>query len=624
MKRTLLLLSFFLCLFAHSKAQVYFETEFKSPSDLEPFTLYDLDGLKPNYSNWGSTPPYQAWVYDSQNKLVISTSFYFPTPGRSNDWLISPPVSIPTEATDALLAWDAVSFDYSKKDGYKVYISTTGNAVGNFTEAPIYSVDEENNYITYHSVSLAPYAGKTIRIAWVNDSNDKHVLGINNITVGRSSFSFTPDVPAYVQSNRATIKGTLKNKLNKLTSFTAHYTVNGETASQKIENVNINGGETYTFDISQISLTPGEAASYDIWISTDEYETEKQSGVIARVSEQFPRKIVGEEATGTWCQWCPRGAFYMYYMKGKYPSSFIGIAVHNSDPMVVREYDQAVASKINGYPSGLINRTTIADPNVFEQEYNRLLTETTPGKVSLSAQFTDETKTRITANIQSDFAVNYKNSANFRLSLVVTENQVKGTESGYAQANAYAGGGNGPMGGYESLPNPVPASQMVYQDVARALFGTFNGFEESIPSTLSVGTPVHYTYTFDLPETIQNINNIDVIALLIDNRSGEIMNADRVEASNINATTVEEIQLAGLIVNAYKNPSGTVGVSVETEQAQTVSISVYGLDGRLVKSLAPVKVEGVYPFEISSNGLSGIYLIKVKAGERIVTKKVVF
>src|SRR6185312_10457221 len=46
----------------------------------------------------------------------------------------------------------------------------------------------------------------------------------------------------------------------------------------------------------------------------------------------------------------------------------------------------------------------------------------------------------------------------YRLALVLTEDSVHNTDPSYDQGNAYSGGSYGPMGGYELLANPVPAS----------------------------------------------------------------------------------------------------------------------------------------------------------------------
>jgi hypothetical protein len=642
MKKVFLSTLFLLCVIGYLNAQVYFEANFNDPDDLSLFTQYDADGLTPLFATaelFGVAPgPYKAWINqtDSRNNVNVaaSTSYYIPA-GQANDWLVSPAIQIPVGVTNAVVAWSAASWNSQWLDGYKVYISTTGNTIADFTGNPVFSVEEESVELTDRSVSLSQYSGQTIYIAWVNDSSDRYVLGITNIVVGvgavEGNFIVTPDIPQYVLEDKVEIKGTVINSAGTISPFTAYYTVNGSNpVSQAFENTGTGSTYAFAFD-KKVELALGEKVTYEVWVSVGGVESEKRTGTVARIAEQYTRKIVVEEATGTLYSFAPRGLVFRDSLNRKYPETFIGISVHNNDPMTDPEYDREIFTRLGEYPSGLINRIRKVNPTSFdalgvlEAEYiNESRVKPTLVKISLSAQYTNETKTRITANIQSNFALNQVN-ADFSLSVVVTENNVTGTGPGYDQQNFYGLGVFGAMGGYENLPFPaVPADQMVYHDVARALFGTFAGFEESIPQTVFAGTPVNYTYAFDLPASVLNANNINIIAFIIDNATGEIINADRIKAGAITvATAIKEIQLTGLTVNAYKNSNGTVAVEVETESTKTVSISIYSLDGKKVAEIAPAAVNGFQQFEVTNSNLKGIYLIKVKAGQQIVTKKVV-
>ena len=79
--------------------------------------------------------------------------------------------------------------------------------------------------------------------------------------------------------------------------------------------------------------------------------------------------VLGEEATGTWCQWCPRGAVFMDYMDETYGNAWAGVAVHNGDPMVDATYDSGLATSISGYPSAIVDRGTDIDPSAMESEF---------------------------------------------------------------------------------------------------------------------------------------------------------------------------------------------------------------------------------------------------------------
>ena len=84
--------------------------------------------------------------------------------------------------------------------------------------------------------------------------------------------------------------------------------------------------------------------------------------------------------------------------------------------------------------------------------------------------------------------------------MVLTENNVTGTGSGYAQANYYSGGGQGNMGGYES-ELIRSASDMSYHFVARTIQPSFFGTQGSIPATITENQVVSETFIRFLPTT---------------------------------------------------------------------------------------------------------------------------
>lgn len=72
--------------------------------------------------------------------------------------------------------------------------------------------------------------------------------------------------------------------------------------------------------------------------------------------------MLAEEATGTWCTWCPRGAVFMAKMKEDYPDDFIGIAVHNQDPMTLTSYNTGLTNLpgFSGFPSVVVRRQILS------------------------------------------------------------------------------------------------------------------------------------------------------------------------------------------------------------------------------------------------------------------------
>ncbi|EPB65793.1 tRNA ligase class I, partial [Ancylostoma ceylanicum] len=266
----------------------------------------------------------------------------------------------------------------------------------------------------------------------------------------------------------------------------------------------------------------------------------------------------------------------MEYMYNTYPDRFIGIAVHNGDPMTVSEYDNG--ANFGGYPSANIDRSIL----------------------------------------DGDFS-----SANYRLGVIIIEDGVKGTSSGYNQANAYAGGGYGPMGGYESLPSTVPAAQMVYDHVGRALLGGYNGQAGSVPTEIYDGMPVSYTFNYTVPAAY-NIDNMYAVGVIIDNTTGEIINANKSPLKTLSLGSVESVEM-----NVFPNPAtDKINVSFEAkgEYREYKGLNLPNVAKSVLEKWNTEKVfeqsissrEGQKPYVFfegppSANGLPGIHHVMARS-----------
>ena len=144
----------------------------------------NVDGLTPSSNlsayNFGTN----AWVTrnftstDPQHATSAASTSWYSTAGISNDWLITPSFTVPA---NAIIDWEAIAVDASYPDGYQVKISNTGTAVTSFTN--LLTVAAENDTWTARGLSLNAYAGQTVYIAFVNNSNDMFVLLLDNIRV---------------------------------------------------------------------------------------------------------------------------------------------------------------------------------------------------------------------------------------------------------------------------------------------------------------------------------------------------------------------------------------------------------------------------------------------------------
>ena len=221
------------------------------------------------------------------------------------------------------------------------------------------------------------------------------------------------------------------------------------------------------------------------------------------------KNVLVEELTGTWCQWCPRGIYYGDSLCGTH-DNVIFVAIHSSDPMANNDYYNA--SGLLGAPSANIGRHFLAQEtqNWFskvEQE-----SQVTP-KVNMDITCDYDPATRLlTAHVSATALENM--SGDYRFAAILTEDGVTGPAPSYNQTNSYSGGGYGPMGGYENLPNPIPAERIAYDHVGRQLLCDYDGIQGSFPSSLPSGQTASYEFTYTLDENY-DYNYVRVIGLLI-------------------------------------------------------------------------------------------------------------
>ena len=185
------------------------------------------------------------------------------------------------------------------------------------------------------------------------------------------------DVKKYVlKGGEAEISYSIKNTgLNTINQMEVEWSDGLETHTDLLTGLNVKFFETYsgTFktkvsveDASQIDITAKIVSVNGLPDSV--LENNINTLVVRGLENAIPLKMVVEEATGTWCGWCPRGAVNMEKMREKYPDEFIGIAVHNEDPMMVQDYNDGLTDLpgFGGFPSVIINRSAIEDPADME------------------------------------------------------------------------------------------------------------------------------------------------------------------------------------------------------------------------------------------------------------------
>ena len=517
----------------------------------------------------------------------------------------------------------------SSLTGANLVSQSVGNASLGWTEVTLstpFTIPASDFYIGYTATGnfQVGFSGNTVADGcwlWYNGAWDNYSgEGWGSLCIqagidaqGATVLALNPEsLPKMTQSSpnqNITIQCSVKSYSSlEITSVKIAYQIDNQSPIERTIQTSIAAMKN-----SSITIPVNAIASTGIYqLSVKVLEINGQANVFANkslsseiriLSQSFPRKVVMEEGTGTWCGWCTRGFVGMAMMKAKYPDSFIGIAVHNGDPMTVAAYDNYMtANFISGFPRAVIDRKTelICDPhpdNGAESCYQSEMNKTPIAGIQLAGGFANSNKNTISLKTITTFGVS-SNSANFRLAYVLIENGI----TGYPQANFYAGGGNGEMGGYENKPSSI--TDMVYNDVARGIYSSPTGIAGSIPAPIVEMKPIEHTYTINLPASIKNKEQLEVVVMLLYANSGEIENADIIKITGI--YTDLPILTTDIKANVFVNNQ-----NLQIQSSASETIDIYSISG--VKVYSATKTPGIVSVPCGRLP-EGILIIKGSSG----------
>ena len=502
-------------------------------------------------------------------------------------------------------------------------IGTFSNSNNKVASLDLYPILNSGFYIDDVGFSYMPYTLPTLNAASAGTN-------MNGTIAGASVY------PTVEVKNLGT---------TTITSFDVQIDYNGMQYTEPVIGLSLPslGTESVTFTMAPITLVPGlQAVTTTVSAVNgggpdDDPTDDVGCGLmIDPVVPAVGKLVIGEEGTGTWCQWCPRGAVAMEDMANKYDGFWQGIAVHNGDPMVVTDYDAGFGALISGYPSALVDRGTDIDPTAMEADFLQRILVDPKATMTTGANFNATTGV-LDVSLTTDWLAAATGA--YKIACVLVEDGVTGTGSGYAQSNAYAGGGSGPLSGggiadWTTAGSPVPASQMVYDHVARALCPSFAG-HAGFPGVIDSADQQVFNFQFTLDPSWDD-HNMHIVGLLID-PSGRIDNGS---TSNFPDALTNGYVMGDVVCGAttningissittlemFPNPaSSNVTLKVGLESLNDVSISILDVAGKLVKSVTYKQFKGTHFIDIDvSDFVSGMYVVNVQAGEFVTSKSLI-
>jgi hypothetical protein len=432
--------------------------------------------------------------------------------------------------------------------------------------------------------------------------------------------------PYVLVPGTSTLTGEIQNLgANTISNVDVKYEVNGIVYTSTLSNINLTSGNVYAFTHNTpINVTVANPYPTKVWVdlANDADRTDDTLNTMVTGLSYLPEKrVLIEEATGTWCGYCPRGAVYTEQIDTVHQDYAIVVAVHNSDPMANAAYDAGIGTLIGGYPSGCVDRkSNDVDPTNFEATYQDRINDVSPADVGVSATYNAVTR-QVDINVSTTFAANL--TSDFRLNAVIVEDDVTGTTSGYAQVNYYSGAATALVGAglnWQTAPDPVPAASMHYNFVGRDILGGFDGQPGSLPSSVSASTTYYYTFNYTLPATWDE-TKIRVIGMLQDASTGHVLNSIR--SPYLATTGLSTLNADNFSMTLFPNPADaftqlevslTKSTNYTIEMTDVLGKVVYGqnFNGSTGKNIISLPVSRLN---------SGIYLVKVNVEGNVLTTR---
>ena len=273
------------------------------------------------------------------------------------------------------------------------------------------------------------------------------------------------------------------------------------------------------------------------------------TGTLYTAEKEFVKRSVVEEFTGTGCGYCPRGHVGMHNMRDLYGDQFVGIAMHqynSSDPMYYTSYNL----NFQGAPSCMVNRSSgDLDPyNDLPKAFKASLEEMPLVDVTVEGAFSEDT-----AYVYAKASVESLVSGDYDIAYMLIADNLSGTTSKWKQSNYFAKG-TGVYNSKSSMPEDLQflwdagsSYAATYNDVLIASSYSNSKNKATLPTLVENGSVNSY-YTLTMPikselkKTIRSCGNeVYVIAVVLDKKTGAIVNAGKSKVADFGTTGIENV-----------------------------------------------------------------------------------
>jgi len=555
----------------------------------------------------------------------IGSQSWFDNTGVCDRWIITPAIEIPAEGSYSVYV-DAMAYEAAYPDGFQVKISTTtGAARTDFDATPVINVAACTDAWTEYTGSLAAYAGQTIHIAVINNSNDMNILWVDNIKVAQPAENeivlTSLNLPSMTTMGNLNVTGTIKSKGSAtLTSFVLSYTVDGGTpVTETITGLNVAYNGDYTFTATTpINLNTTGAHTIAVTISdpngvadvTDD-NTMSATVVAYDATLAVSRTSLLEHFTTAQCPNCPSGHDRVHAaLQGH--NDVIWVCHHAgyyTDVMTTSDDENLCwffNSAVNGgtyAPAAMLDRTHFdfcddESPVFFPgsdvaTSIATALAQPCFANIAINNVNYNEATRELTCTVAGDLTMDM-GLTNPRISLYLVQDSIIASQSG--------AGSN-----YQHDNVHRAAISNVWGD---AFTGTTfsKDYTYTLPTTLGNGNKTVKPWQCRLVAFVSNYNNADPTDCVVLNAA---------QSANLNASYVGINNAEEVAISVYPNPATDYVVFQTPDQMNNITI---------VNALGQV----VYNNNVNANEVivntndfaAGIYVATVKTANGISTQRI--
>jgi thiol-disulfide isomerase/thioredoxin len=454
----------------------------------------------------------------------------------------------------------------------------------------------------------------------------------------------TLNVPAVIRHiETVTIAGTVRNSGSEtITSFRLAYSINGATEQvMDIDMLALRSNQTYEF-AHPVRWTPDAAGReyaltcriFDVnGIGDERADNDSLSTTLFTIlGVTSPKRVLVEEFTGAWCGWCPDGMLQVERVLDNYPDAVV-VAIHagGNDAMIIPAGSAIAQAYSPAYPTAMIDRVKfegekgvpvsrggeawVVRTGEQRQKYS-------PLSVNVTSSYNAASK-RITARVLMSFS-DYAPPGDYRVHCWLIHDKLKGSGSGWKQANYYSGNNTYRNHPFYSLPNPV--TDFEHRHVLRASATGSWGDETILPDTPAAASEWEALYHFDYDA--DGIEENLSIAAFVTTHSTDVTEREVLNAgiSHLRPLSVVSAKARNFeILSVHPQPADRqLHIEVGNDAPGLLRLDVIDMLGRCVYSLDQRQPSsGLSHFVIPVSKLvSGPYLLRIHSEARTLQRHI--